>query len=103
MICGVFVPLGQKIIDDNCSYAHMLLALFHSPGELLQCLQYKAVEITFPAVEQLCAVYKISMPKCLYFITYFNRRLGTWLYAVRRIFYGKEGLTRGDYDYYLLK
>ena len=31
------------------------------------------------AVEQLCAVYKISMVKCLYFIAYFNRRLSTWL------------------------
>ena len=67
VICDVFAPLGQRIIVDNCSYAHMLLALFHSPGELLQCLQYKAVEITFPAVEQLCAVYKVSMLKRLYF------------------------------------
>ena len=27
-------------------------------------------------------VYKINIPKCLYFITYFNGRLGTWLAQV---------------------
>ena len=32
-------------------------------------------------VEQQCVVYKISIPKCLYFLTYFNRRLGTWLWT----------------------
>ena len=42
-------------------------------------IQYKTVVITSPVVEQHCLVYKISIPKCLYFITYFNRRLGTWL------------------------
>ena len=30
-------------------------------------------------MEQHCVVYKISIPKCLYFTTYFNSRLGTWL------------------------
>ena len=30
-------------------------------------------------MEQHTVVYRISMPKCLNFITYFNRRLGTWL------------------------
>ena len=30
-------------------------------------------------MEQDTVVYKISMPKCLNFITYFSRRLGTWL------------------------
>ena len=30
-------------------------------------------------MEQDTVVYKISMPKCLDFITYFNRCLGTWL------------------------
>ena len=45
----------------------------------LQCLQNKAVEITSPPVKQDSVVYKKSMPKYHYFITYFNRRLGTWL------------------------
>ena len=43
------------------------------------CSQYRAVEITSLVVEQYSVVYKISIPKCLYFITYVNRRLGTWL------------------------
>ena len=30
-------------------------------------------------VEGHCVVFKISIPKRLYLITYFNRRLGTWL------------------------
>ena len=34
---------------------------------------------TSPVLEQHCVVYKISIPKCLYFITYFNRHLETWL------------------------
>ena len=46
-------------------------------NELIGCLL--VVEITSLAVEQDSVVYKTSMPKCLNFITYFNRRLGTWL------------------------
>ena len=42
--------------------------------------QFQAVIITFLVVEQLCVVYKISIPECLYFITYFNRYFGTWLF-----------------------
>ena len=42
-------------------------------------MRYKAVVKTFLVVEQHLIVYKTSTPKCLYFITYFNRRLGTWL------------------------
>ena len=53
--------------------------MLRSPGEYLQCLQYKAVEITVTAVEQDTVVYRISIPKCLTFIIYFNSRLGTWL------------------------
>ena len=49
------------------------------PGMEIQCLQYEAVVLTFLVVEQHCVVYKISIPKCLYFITYFDPRLGTWL------------------------
>ena len=30
-------------------------------------------------MEQDSVVYKISMPKCVNLIAYFNRRLGTWL------------------------
>ena len=30
-------------------------------------------------VEQQFAVDRINIPKCLYFITYFHIRLGTWL------------------------
>ena len=43
----------------------------------LQCFQYKAVIINSLVVEQRCVVYKISIPKCFYFVTFFNRRLGT--------------------------
>ena len=46
------------------------------PGESLQCLQYKAVVMTSLVVEQHCVVYEISISKCLYFITDFNRHLG---------------------------
>ena len=49
------------------------------PRAQLRCLQYKAVDITSLVVEQLCVVYKISIPKCSHLITYFKRRLGTWL------------------------
>ena len=38
-----------------------------------------AVVITSPVVEQHCVVYKIRIPECPYFTTYFNSRLGTWL------------------------
>ena len=37
-------------------------------------------------MEQQYVVYKISIPKCLNFITYFNRRLGTWLLNVMWIY-----------------
>ena len=61
-------------------------------------IAYKAIVITSLTVEQhctlhytdnacmhytvyttQCAVYKICVTIYLYFITYFNRRLGTWL------------------------
>ena len=40
-------------------------------------------------MEQHCVVYKISIPKCPYFITYFNRRLGTWL-TCRKFLYNSH-------------
>ena len=36
-------------------------------------------------MEQLCAVYiQDRMPKCFYFMAYFNRRLGTWLVKLKQ-------------------
>ena len=62
------------VIDANTDH-EILTSSLRSPGEQLQCLQYKAIEISSPAVGQDSGVYEISMPKCLNFITYFNRRL----------------------------
>ena len=78
IIMGVIPLFYERRLLLYVKFTHNSSSL-RSPGELLKCLQYKAVEITSPAVEQDTVVYKISMPKYLNFITYFNRRLGTWL------------------------
>mgnify|MGYP001801184421 CR=1 FL=1 len=67
-------------------HCRLILQLHSSsvrPGSNSKCLQYKAVVVTSTAVEQHGVVYKISIPKCLYFITYFNRPLGTRLHSSR--------------------
>ena len=66
--------LGQPVMIDR--YANQLCRASRSarPGS-----ESGARNIRLLVVEQYCVVYTISIPKCLYFITYFNRRLGTWL------------------------
>ena len=67
------------VAPTTCSFISLGRSL-RSPGDELQCLPYQAVEIASPAVEQDTVVYKICMPKCIYFIlTYSNSHLGTWL------------------------
>ena len=62
------------------------------------CLQYKAVEITSQAVEQDSVVYKISMPKFLNFISYFNRRPVTWLLLMMILIQESYGILHVGYN-----